>query len=165
MSIRSLATLVFVVTIVFACAGVIMAEQDKTQKIHFEDFSGMVGHWVGPGFGGTCEETWMPASGGSMLGTFKLIKDGKTIFSELMCITFEDNGPVLKVKHFSGEFVAWEEKDEYTTFAFTEKSGDSIVFSGLHYILPDANTMEIIVDMKSKDGSIHQETISCKRQK
>lgn len=142
-----------------------MAEQEKSnsQSVTFDDLSWLIGHWEGPGFGGTCEESWLPESGGSMLGTFKLVKDGKMVFCELMSLSFEDGSPVLKVKHFSDRLVAWEEKEEMNRFAFTEKTGDTIVFSGIRYVPAGTDSMDIIVDMKNKDGSIRQETITCTR--
>ncbi len=47
------------------------------------------GFWTGTGFGGECEEVWMPVKDGHMIGTFRFWSEGKLVFSEFMNIIQE----------------------------------------------------------------------------
>ena len=80
------------------------------------DFAWLAGSWRGEGLGGICEEIWSPALGGTMMGTFRLVKDDKVVFYEIMVLG-SDKGMCLRVKHFSEAFVSWEEKADSVRFA------------------------------------------------
>jgi hypothetical protein len=82
-----------------------------------DDVSWMVGSWTGDAFGGTFEEVWNPASLGTMIGMFK-VKEGSL---------------VLKVKHFSADFTAWEDKEDYVTFRLVRVEPDAVHFSGISF--------------------------------
>ena len=44
----------------------------------------LAGQWRGVGLGGQCEESWLPAVGGVLIGTFRLADDGKPVFYEFL---------------------------------------------------------------------------------
>ena len=48
------------------------------------DIGILVGHWSGEFLGAMAEEVWLPPVAGSMLGVFRLYKDGQTLFYEIM---------------------------------------------------------------------------------
>ena len=98
-----------------------------------EDVSWMVGSWVGDAFGGTFEEVWNPPSFGTMVGMFKVMGDEGVSFYELMLLAEEQGSLVLKVKHFSPDFTAWEEKDDYVTFRLVSVAPGAVHFSGLSF--------------------------------
>ena len=90
----------------------------------------MAGHWQGEMFGGMAEEVWNPPSGNSMMGMYKLIKDGKTVFYEFFSIIEESNSLILKLKHFNPDMTGWEEKG-YGTIGFRViNSSGSIIYDG-----------------------------------
>ncbi|MEB2777213.1 DUF6265 family protein [Algoriphagus sp. D3-2-R+10] len=89
------------------------------------------GFWTGTGFGGECEEVWMPAVNGNMIGTFRFWSEGKLIFSEFMNIVQEGETFSLKLKHFNADLSAWEEKEEWTTFRLVEVGENIVYFHGL----------------------------------
>ncbi|MEN2282790.1 DUF6265 family protein [Algoriphagus sp. SE2] len=95
------------------------------------DLKWLVGFWEGTGFGGECEEVWMPAADGNMVGTFRFWSEGKLIFSEFMNIIQEGNSFTLKLKHFNADLSPWEEKDEWTTFRLVGVDETSVFFHGL----------------------------------
>ena len=64
-------------------------------KAKVDDLSWLKGSWTCPQFGGTFEEHWMPASGGTMQGCGKLIMKGKTGFMEYMSIEPQGNGVTM----------------------------------------------------------------------
>ncbi len=86
-----------------------------------EDMAWLAGHWRGEGLGGQVEEFWTEPQAGQMIGLFRLVKDGKLVFSEHMALVVEPSGAlVMKVKHFTPEFVGWEDKEGAVRFVFEE---------------------------------------------
>ncbi|MDF2158387.1 DUF6265 family protein [Algoriphagus sp. CAU 1675] len=100
-------------------------------KANIEDFSWMVGYWSGPGLEGECEEVWMPAVDGHMIGTFRFWENGKLVFSEFMNLIQEGESISMKLKHFSSDLTGWEEKEEWTTFQLIELGNKKAWFNGM----------------------------------
>ena len=50
----------------------------------------LAGQWRGTGLGGQCEESWLPAVGGTLVGTFRLAKQGEPVFYEFMAISEDE---------------------------------------------------------------------------
>ena len=107
------------------------------------------GAWLGEGLGGLCEEVWSSAKGRSMLGTFRMIKNNKLMFSEFMEIAEIDGSLLLRLKHFGNDFVGWEEKDKYVEFKLVKVTDDTIYFDGLTYKKTGENSMEVYVVIDS----------------
>lgn len=95
------------------------------------DLGWLEGFWTGNGFGGECEEVWMPAKDGHMVGTFRFWSEGKLIFSEFMNLIQEGNTFSLKLKHFNADLSPWEEKENWTTFRLVEVGENIVYFHGL----------------------------------
>ncbi len=131
-------------------------------KAKIEDFAWLAGQWRGEGFGGTCEEIWSHPLAGTMVGTFRLVQGDEVVFYEILVIGEDDDGFSLKVKHFSKEFVSWEEKEGAVRFPFESMSEDGILFRGLTFTR-DGDDLEIKVRMGSQDGSTRWEPIQLKR--
>ena len=142
----------------------VQAEEDAF-KPTLDELSWLVGHWQGPGFGGTCEEVWLPASAGSMVGTFKMSVNGKVQFYELMVITVDSAGPTLKLKHFNSDMTGWEEKNEVVNFTFNGAKENELSVGATTYKRITEDSLDIYVDVGNKDGSVSQELISCHRVK
>ncbi|GAB3646799.1 hypothetical protein GCM10028791_07670 [Echinicola sediminis] len=111
---------------------VLKLEKDEPAAMgQLEDLSWLVGYWKGTGFGGECDELWLPPQGNSMTGIFRFVEEGKLIFSEYMAIVEEEGRLYLKVKHFNGDFSPWEDKDKWVNFRFIKSEGKTAYFSGL----------------------------------
>lgn len=91
----------------------------------------LAGQYVGTGLGGEVEYQWLPPRAGGMFGTFRSIRDGRTVFSEIITLAEIDGSLVLRVKHFSPEFVAWEEKDKHIEFKLIAAGADELRFDAL----------------------------------
>ena len=82
----------------------------------------LIGQWAGEGIGGApAMESWLPPTGGTMVGTFvqeREDEDGPTkiMFTEHMYLSEADGTLVLKLKHFNADLTGWEEKDDMLTF-------------------------------------------------
>ena len=68
-----------------------------------------------------------------MVGMFKLVEGGEVAFYELMLLTEDQGSLSLKVKHFSSDFTAWEDKEDYVNFRLVKVEDDAIHFSGISF--------------------------------
>jgi hypothetical protein len=120
-----------------------------------EDFAWLTGRWEGNGFGGLVEETWTPVMGGTMVGTFRLVKESGPEFYEILLLSPDAQTITYKVKHFHPDLTGWEEKDDYHTFRLVKVSQDAIYFHGLT-LERKGNTCIHYIAVRQKDGT-HQE--------
>jgi len=124
-----------------------------------EDFAWLAGHWRGEGFGAQVEEIWSRPLGGTMVGTFRLVKEDKVEFYEIVLLERDAEGFAMKVKHFSGDFTAWEEKADSVDFRLESVEKNHAIFKGLT-LKRDGDALEIKLRMRSKDGTTRWETLS-----
>ncbi len=149
---RKLITLMLVVT-----AAPLWASEPGTSSV--DDLAWLAGRWHGEAFGGTFEETWNPPSGGTMVGLFKLLRDGRPEMYELMRIAEVDGRVVLEVKHFSTDFTAWEERDESVRFPLLEARDGYAAFDGLVFERQDDGAIVARLAMKDASGTVRTETL------
>jgi len=165
----------YLILILVLCSQTLLAQEkntehtfkltDKSQQpaATLADVSRLVGAWQGEAFGSHMEEVWNPPSAGSMVGLFKLYNDKGVSFYELMLIKEENNSLNLKVKHFSADFVAWEEKQDYVNFPLVKIEKDAIHFSGLSFYRTDEDHFTGYIVMKMSDGSVREEKLVYRR--
>ncbi len=155
------------VTVCWASSETCLSESrmnnEQNNLVSFDDFEWLVGFWEGEAFGGHFEEVWLPESGGSMSGIFKLITNDSVSFYEIFTITFDSTDPVLRVKHFNADLTGWEEKDEVVTFPFISAGDGEIRFDGLTYRKRSDKTMQIILKIKNSDGKVTENIIDCQK--
>lgn len=146
--------------LVFAAGAVAFAAEPRTAHTFrlsdgesppaatLEDARWLVGSWRGSAFGKSLEQTWNPASAGSMIGFFKLYDGEQVDFYELLLLTVEDGTLVLKVKHFNPDFSAWEDKADYTAFRLVHKAADALHFGGLSFYRRGDDSIDGYIVMK-----------------
>ncbi len=128
------------------------------------DVSWLVGSWQGTAFGSQFEEVWNPASVGTMVGMFKLFDQEKGVnFYELMLLREQQGSLELLVKHFSADFTAWEDKEDFITFRLVKWSEDAVHFSGLSFYRQGPDKIDGYIVMKHKDGSRTEHPINYRR--
>jgi hypothetical protein len=110
-------------------------------KAAIADVSFIAGHWTGSAFDGMAEEIWSPPLGPSMMGMYKMLKDGKVVFHEFLIIVEEQGSLTLKLKHFNPDLTGWEEKDKYVSFPLVKVDKNEAYFDGMTF-------------RKTKDGSL-----------
>ena len=125
------------------------ADGESLPVASIEDASWLAGSWKGTAFGKHFEENWSAPSQGSMLGMFKLYDDSGIDFYELMLLSVEDGSLSLKVKHFTSDFVAWEEKPDFVTFRLVKLERDALHFSGLSFYRRDADHIDAWIVMRN----------------
>lgn len=166
------------ILIVMVClfSGLVLA-QDKltehTYQLHpdaplgkgqLTDVAWLVGAWQGSAFGSRFEEVWNPASAGSMVGMWKLFDEDKGVdFYELMLIKEQGDGLVLRVKHFSADFIAWEDKADFVEFRLVKIEDKAVHFSGLSFYQNGTDKIDGYIVMKHQDGSKSEHHIAYNR--
>lgn len=110
-----------------------LADGEPHPEATLDDAHWLVGSWRGTAFGKRFEETWNPPSAGSMVGMFKLFGDDGASMYELMIMTVEDGTLSLKIRHFSADFTAWEEKDEDVALRLVKKDDDALHFGTISF--------------------------------
>ncbi len=80
------------------------------QSQSLSDLMWLQGNWKGEAFGGVVRESWSPAEGDEMLGTFQLSKDGKNSILEFMAIYSEGDSITFFFNHFDQKLKRWEDE-------------------------------------------------------
>lgn len=126
-----------------------LGEGESRPAATIEDAAWLAGSWTGTAFGKQFEEHWNPPSAGTMVGLFKLMDDNGVSFYEILLLTEEEGTLSLKVKHFSADFTAWEEKGDHVNFRLVRKEPDALHFGGLSFYRRDENTIDGYIVMKN----------------
>ena len=108
-------------------------DPDARPPASLRDVAWMAGSWSGEALGGTFEEDWNAPSAGSMVGMFKLLRDGAVSFYELMLFVEEEGSLSFKVRHFNPDFTAWEDKDEDVTLRLVKAEKHAVHFTGISF--------------------------------
>lgn len=115
-----------------------------------KDVSWITGNWYGEALGGVTEEVWTAPLGGSMMGSFKLVIDGKVQFYELCTITEENGSLLLRIKHFNADLKGWEEKDNSEEFPLVKLEKNRAYFNQLTFERIGENELNIYVVFKDE---------------
>jgi len=121
-----------------------------------EDMAWLAGHWMGEALGGTAEEIWSAPRGDAMMGMFRLVKDGETVFYELMTILAEDGSLVLRLKHFNADLTGWEEKDDTVDFPLVAVVDGAFRFDGLSFHPEGDDRVIVYLAMHGKEGAVEE---------
>jgi len=140
-----------------------LAEGTAGEKATITEMEWIAGSWVGTGLGGVSEETWSKPAGGIMVGTYRLIKDEKPAFYEMMWMMEQEGSIILRLKHFSPSLVGWEEKDKSVDFKFVKREGKRVHFNGLTFENAGGGEMNIYLALRQKDGTLKEEAFKMKR--
>lgn len=110
-----------------------LTEDEARPAATITDAAWLAGDWLGTGFGQQIEEVWTPPSAGTMVGLFKLMGEDGVSFYEIMLLDEREGSLSLKVKHFSADFIAWEEKEDFVDFRLVKIEPDALHFGGLSF--------------------------------
>jgi hypothetical protein len=107
---------------------------------------------------------WSAPRGGAMMGMYRLVKNDKPVFYELLTIVEENGGLTMRLKHFHSDLKGWEEKDKTVDFAYLGKRGDVHHFEGMAF-RPEKDDLTVWLAIRGKDGSVREETFRYRRLK
>jgi hypothetical protein len=74
------------------------------------DLSWFAGRWVDDSGGDLSEEIWTAPAGDSMVGMWRYVSGGKVKIYEILTISSEEGGIVLRLRHFDPKLVGREDK-------------------------------------------------------
>lgn len=140
-----------------------LADGQASEKATIADAVWLAGNWRGTGLGGFSEETWSPSEGGVMVGTYRLVKDSKPVFYEMMWLLETEGTLILRLKHFNPDLTGWEEKDKTVDFKFVKKGGKRLYFSGLTFEQERNDELNIYLALRQRDGTLKEEIFSMKQ--
>lgn len=94
------------------------------------DFGWLSGRWVDDSGGNLSEEVWNAPSGDAMQGMWRYVVGGKAQIYEILTISEEDGGLVMRIRHFDPKLVAREEKTAPVALRLVSSTSQSGVFEG-----------------------------------
>jgi hypothetical protein len=115
-----LSLLVLVLSLSATTIAVAQTTPPLPAKLSLADLSFISGLWRAEFGGGLGEEHWSAASGDSMVGTFRFVKDDSAHFYEFMLIEQTNKGLVLRLKHFNPGLIGWEDKAQVHSYPLIE---------------------------------------------
>lgn len=129
------------------------------------DCAWFAGYWAGSGLGGQCEELWLPPLAGSqeMMGNFRYVMDGKTVFTEHFLLVPEGKSLTLKLKHFGPDMKGWEAQDKCVDFKLVKVEKDAVSFAGLT-MQKSADGIDVYVAITNRQtGAVREEKFAYKK--
>ena len=129
-----------------------LSEGEARPDANLEDVAWLAGRWKGTGLGEGFEAAWMEPSAGSMVGFFKVLGEDAVAFYELLVISKTDGVLSLRVKHFTEDFVAWEEKEEFIEFKIVKMEKDAVHFGGISFYRRGPNEYDGYIVFSGDDG-------------
>jgi len=129
-----------------------------------DDMAWLAGHWTGTGLGGHCTETWSPVDNGVMLGTFRLVREGKPVFYEFLAVGMFEGKLAMRLKHFHADITGWEQPEKFVEFKHTKTEGNTIEFEGLRFVREGNEKVTIFLKLRGKDGAVREERFEMQRQ-
>lgn len=138
-----------------------LAEGDPRPPARVADLSWLAGRWIGEGLGGQSEEAWSEPAAGAMVGYFRLVRDGKPVFYEIMTLLESEGSVELRLKHVNPDMTGWEEKNDFVTFKLVKLNGTTAHFSGLTF-RRSGEALEIFLALRS-GGTVREEKFTMRR--
>jgi hypothetical protein len=133
---------------------------------HIGDLRWLAGKWEGEGLGGRVEEVWSAPDGGAMVGYFRLVKDGKPVFYEIMTLLEHEGSVEMRLKHVNPDMTGWEEKERYVTFRLVKHDATGAYFSGLTFRRVNDDLIEGFLALRNRtDGTVREEKFVYRRAK
>lgn len=127
-----------------------------------EDFAWLSGRWTGEGLGGTTEEVWGAPANGTMMGMFRLDREGKPVFYELLTIASQEGRFTMRLKHVNPDMTGWEEKEKFVEFPWIGTIDGVHHFGGLAF-RQEGDEMTIYLALRGKEGVVREHQFRMRR--
>jgi hypothetical protein len=127
------------------------------EKATIDEMKWLSGTWHGSGLGGTVEEIYSEPQDGVMMGMFRFLSKGKTVFYELITVAEEKESLIIRLKHFNRDLSGWEEKDKTVDFRFVKREKNRYYFEGMTFEAIDQQNLNIYLAIRQKDGTVREE--------
>lgn len=107
----------------------------------------LTGHWRGDISGAGIEEWWSPAAGGTKIAAFRWVTGDETNVIELVVISEEEEGVILRFKHFNPDYSTWE-AGEPNTYRLVSAKESHAEFKRLS---PNQDVPDVLIYDRSGD--------------
>lgn len=104
------------------------AAQTPLATAKIADLGFFQGAWQGTFQGGPIETYWSAPAANNLMGSLRMIRDGKIRLYEILVLEQTDAGVTLLVRHFQPGLVPQEEKDRPDRYVLIEQGADRAVF-------------------------------------
>lgn len=149
------------------CAPVVAG--DAPPKI--SDMAWIAGRWVDDSGGDVSEEIWAPPAGDCVVGMWRLVVGGKAKLYELLTISAEGEGLVMRLRHFDHAGVGWEEKEHPLVLKLVRAKEGEAAFEGpgskgflrLTYRRVDADTLTGVLEKGTSEKEAAKEEFRFRR--
>lgn len=129
-----------------------------------EDLAWLAGSWEGEGLGGAISEVWSEPAGGAMVGYFRLVKDGKPVFYEIMTLLESEGSVEMRLKHINADMTGWEEKNEFVTFRLVRQDETGAYFEGLTFRRAGKDALDVFLAIRNRTtGAVREEKFVYRR--
>lgn len=141
-----------------------LAEGAQPPAAKITDVAWLAGAWAGEGLGGSVDAAWSAPGGNAMTGYFRLIRNGKPAFYQILTILESEGSLELRLKHMNADMTAWEEKNAYVSFKLAKIEPGAVYFSGLTFMRPNADRIDGFIAMRDRAaGTLRQEQFTYRR--
>lgn len=128
------------------------------------DLRWLAGTWEGEGLGGSVDEVWSEPAGGAMVGYFRLVRDGKPVFYEIMTLIETAGSVEMRLKHVNPDMTGWEEKSDFVTFRLVRQDEGGLYFEGLTFRRDGADRIEMFLALRDRaTGTFREEKFVYRR--
>ena len=143
-----------------------LKEGDPRMPAKVSDLAWLSGRWTGDGLGGRVDEVWSEPDAGSMVGYFRLVKDGKPVFYEIMTLLEAEGSVEMRLKHVNPDMTGWEEKNAFVTFKLVKHDATGAYFSGLTFKRVGPDQIDGYLALRNRtDNTVREEKFTYRRVK
>lgn len=139
-----------------------LAEGAPRPAARVADLAWLSGTWTGEGLGGAIDEVWSEVRGGTMVGYFRLVRDGKPVFYELLTLLEHEGSVEMRLKHANPDMTGWEEKNDFVTFKLARLEPDAAWFNGLTFKRISDDLIEGYIALRS-GGVVNEHKLTYRR--
>jgi hypothetical protein len=130
------------------------------------DMAWLAGQWTGEFLGGTIDEAWSEPSAGAMVGFFRLVKDGKPVFYEILTLMESGGSVEMRLKHVNPDMTGWEEKKDFVTFRLVRQDAAGVYFDGLTFRRAGPDAIDGFIALRDRaTGELREEKLTYRRAK
>ncbi len=100
--------------------------EKSRDDLHLSSIKWLIGHWKTHSENEELEEYWHSVMADAMVGWFRWKRSEVIFLYEFMLFQQVEKGIILKIKHFDGNLVGWEEKDAWVEYQAWSSADDAV---------------------------------------
>ena len=140
-----------------------LSEGGTSPPAKVTDFAWLEGRWRADAFGGSADEIWSSPAAGTMVGLYRLVREGEVSFYEIFTLTEEASTVMLRLKHFHSDLTGWEAQDETIDFPLVAFDDKQASFDGLTYQRRGPDEIQVNLAMRSDNEAARESAFTYRR--